>query len=432
LLCAAIVVVARLLVAGAQNDWDEELYWQVAQAWRVGGVPYADVFDHKAPFVYVLQLLYTGFSESYWLVRATATFVLAGSAACFAFAMWPGRRDLAGGFTFLILLTLSSFGCIGANTEFLYAPYILLTGAALLRGAIAPAALAAAVAVNIKYTVGLDIAGVVAFAVTTERLSLRRSAQFFVAFGVIATVIWLGLFGYFHARGVDLFEATVAVNFMHAGSERRFLFDALGSYAVTRFILVVVALTLCATLSGQRADRRLRLGLGAWAAASLLQATITGKTYFHYFTPIFIPFCVYLVAHWDDLKSRRYRVASTWVGAALALVLLAQGMLRHRDFAQTEAWLEREVCQTLEGQSVYIADEFLATYRICGIVPGKWMYPTFVFEPHFIRLAGSRGPRELESYDVVVILSENRFAEFARHVRNTRVVELSPPASGGP
>ena len=39
LFCASIVIAPRLLVADAQLKWDEELYWQVAQAWNEGGLP---------------------------------------------------------------------------------------------------------------------------------------------------------------------------------------------------------------------------------------------------------------------------------------------------------------------------------------------------------------------------------------------------------
>jgi len=120
--------------------------------------------------------------------------------------MWPERKDLAAAFTFLVLLTLSAFGCLGANSEVLYAPYVLLTGAFLLRGSVLSAALAAAVAVNIKYPVGLDVIGVALF------LNVAAS---------------LGVWG---------------------------------------------------LLSGARLDRSARWGLLVWAAFSLLQAVITGKT----------------------------------------------------------------------------------------------------------------------------------------------------------
>jgi hypothetical protein len=416
------------LVADVQNDWDEELYWQVSQAWRLGGVPYADMFDHKAPLVYALQLLYSGFTENFWLVRVNATLALIVSAAALAFAMWPGRRDLAAAFTFLILLTLSCFGCLGANTETLYATYILFTGAALLRGVLIPAALAAALAVNIKYTVGLDIAGVTAFVVIAQRLSLHRAIRFFVMFGLIALGIWLGFYAYFAASGVDLFHATVVVNLMHAGSDRRALLPALGSFAVTRFIIVSVGLTLWAALSGSKVDPPLRWGLAAWAFASLLQATITGKTFFHYFIPIFIPFCVFLVAHWEREPPRRYRVASVALGATLALVLLVQGAVLNRAFAETEAWLHSEVCDSLRGHSVYIADDLLSAYRVCDIPANKWMYPEFVFGAHFIPMAQSRGLRELESFDLVVITPGSRFAETVYELRGDEgILVLSPP-----
>ena len=166
------MIAARLLLADAQLNWEEELYWQVAQAWNEGGLPYVDVFDHKAPLIYVVQLVCSDFSGSIWLLRASATLALPLSAACFGLAMWPERKDLAAAFTFLVLLALSAFGCLGANSEVLYAPYVLLTGAFLLRGSVLSAALAAAVAVNIKYPVGLDVIGVARFLIVAASLGV--------------------------------------------------------------------------------------------------------------------------------------------------------------------------------------------------------------------------------------------------------------------
>lgn len=425
MLCASTVIAARLVVADAQLNWDEELYWQVAYAWKDGRLPYVDIFDHKAPLIYVLQLIYSGFSGSIWLFRASATLLLATSAACFGSAMWPERRDLAAAFTFLVLLTLSAFGCLGVNSEILYTPYILLTGACLLRGTILPAALAAAFAVNIKYPVGLDIIGVMLFACLAGRLARPKAIWFFAAFGLTASLIWLAFYAYFRPRGVDLVETTISVNLAHAVSERRPLLEALGTYAVTRFVIVASGLTLWGFLSGARPDRPVRWGLLAWAAASLVQATITGKTYYHYFIPVYLPLCALMVSHWQHRQPIRWRAASLTLGAVLTLVLLGDAIGRYRDFAKAREQLTGGVCQQLRGRTVYVADELLATYRICDLTPGKYMFPPFVFQPHFVQVAGSRGLGELEAFEVVVISAESRFAPRVRASRDGDIVELS-------
>jgi hypothetical protein len=424
LFCASIVIAARLLVADAQLNWDEELYWQVAQAWNEGGLPYVDIFDHKAPLVYVVQLVYSGFSGSIWLLRASATLVLALSAACFGLAMWPERKDLAVAFTFLVLLTLSAFGCLGANSEVLYAPYLLLTGAFLLRGSVLSAALAAAVAVNIKYPVGLDVIGVALFAISSGRLARPTAIRFFAAFAITASLVWLAFYAYFRLRGVDLIEATITVNLAHAMSERRALLGALGSYAVTRFVIVAASLGVWSLLSGARPDRSARWGLLVWAAFSLLQAVITGKTYYHYFIPVYLPLSALLVSHWRTGQRVPWRRASVTLGAVLALATLGGAAAQYGHFAKAREDLASGVCPRLRGRTVYVADELLATYRICNLRPGKFMFPPFVFQHHFVQVAGSEGLGELEAFDVVVVSPESRFAPRVRASRDGDVVEL--------
>jgi hypothetical protein len=251
--------------------------------------------------------------------------------------------------------------------------------------------------------------GVGMFVLLSERLSKRLVLRFVLAFAMIAVAIWLSFYAYFRFHGVDLVETTIAVNLHHAASERRPLLEAMGSYAVTRFMIVAASLALWMLLAGQRPDRQSTRGLVIWMAASLVQASITGKTYYHYFSPVYLPMCVLLVAHWEPGMTARWYRRSLALGGALALVLLGMGIERHREFAIRRERLETETCKQLHDHSVYVADEFLATYRICDIQPGKFMFPPFVFRPHFVMLAGSRGIRELEEFELVLVSPGSRF-----------------------
>jgi hypothetical protein len=416
-------MLARFVVSNAQLDWDEELYWQIGEAWRHGGTPYADLFDHKPPLLYVPQVLYSGFTGSIVVLRVVATLVLAGSAAFFGRSMWPGRSDLAAMLSFLVLLTLSSFGCIGSNSEILYAPYVLFTGGLLLRGALLPAVLTAAIAVNLKYTVAFDITGVALFAHLAGRLPRARTLVFLVASGVTTLAVWLALYGYFRSHGVDIFDTTIIANLFHAADQRKPFLATLGTYAVTRFVIVSVGLLLAARLLNGPVDRGVRNGLLIWAGAALLQATITGKTFYHYFTPVYLPLCVLVVARWDHAASRLHSFGLL-LGAASALTLFAQAALVQGEFGTTRDRLMAEVCPALEGQSVYVADEFIATYRICGSTPSKYMFPPFIFHPHNVTISGSRGLEELADFDRVVISEGSRFEVPVRSIRRSGVVQL--------
>ncbi len=79
LLCVALVLTysARLLVVNNQTDWDEELYFLIARGWSHGQIPYRDIFDHKAPMVYLLDLIFSGGGVSLPLMRIVWCFVLA-------------------------------------------------------------------------------------------------------------------------------------------------------------------------------------------------------------------------------------------------------------------------------------------------------------------------------------------------------------------
>ena len=423
----AIAVAGRLFAGNAQLDWDEELYWQVAHAWADGRLPYAEVFDHKAPLVYVLQLAYSGFTGSLWLFRATCTLMLVGSALSFGLALWPGRHDLPLVFTFLVVLTLSSFGCIGANTEHLYVPYILLAGGSLLRGRALPAAIAAAVAVNTKYTVGVDIVGLLGFLVVIQRLSIPRAVRFCALFVLLTLSLWMAFYSYFQARGVDLIETTIIVNLFHAANERRPVLDSLGSYAVTQFVVVAVALIVWSLFSGRGSARRLQWGVVVWVVASVLQAAITGKTYYHYFIPIYLPLCVFVVSRWERGMSVKWNRRSMILGGALALALFSVGVVHQREFSATKAYVAAELCPQVRGRSVYVADKLLSMYRICEIAPSKYMFPPFVFRPHFVALSGSRGLEELREFDRIFVSRDSRFGLPVRKTTTRGVVEFSLP-----
>ena len=266
--------------------------------------------------------------------------------------MWPERKDLAAAFTFLVLLALSAFGCLGANSEVLYAPYVLLTGAFPHRGSVLSAALAAAVAVNIKYPVGLDVIG------------------------------------------------------------------------VARFLIVAASLGVWGLLSGARLDRSARGGLLVRAAFSLLQAVITGTTYYHYFIPVYLPLSALLVSHWRTGQRVPWRRASVTLGAVLALATLGDAAAKYGHLAKAREDLASGVCPHLRGRTVYVADELLATYRICNLRPSKFMFPPFVFQQHTVQVAGSEGLGELEAFEVVLVSPESRFAPRVRASRDGDVVEL--------
>jgi 4-amino-4-deoxy-L-arabinose transferase-like glycosyltransferase len=190
------VVVRAVTVPRSVIDWDESLYFLMAEQWRAGHLPYTALWDNKPLGIYALfALAQTVFGDTVAAIRLAAMLAVVSSACCLVLVMrqlapdsaWAPR--LAGA---LYILGASVDDGLAANTEIFMAPFTCLgflyalrsAGAALPRRA-GIAGLIMGVACMVKYVAIFDACVVYAFIIATS----RRSAG---GFAVATTCFALG------------------------------------------------------------------------------------------------------------------------------------------------------------------------------------------------------------------------------------------------
>jgi hypothetical protein len=376
------VFVYRLSLAGVQIDWDEEVYFQIARHWSAGTIPYRDLFDHKPPMVYLLYKVLSLNGESMAAVRIGAAAILAVS----LLHLWQSLRDRLSPYFIPVTYGVLSLPAIaGVNTEILYIPFILLAVSFALRGKVLLPALCAAVAVNVKYTVVLDLTGALIFVLALRR-DLRQALAVVAAAAAAALAVFAGFVVYFEAQGVDLLRATVWNNLTYSANTRRDFFLPLVFLGLTApmFGLAVVG---AVTRPRAEVEWRLFLPLAGWWGLSVAQASITGKYYLHYFAPAFLPVSILAFLFFRPELTRIGRAAlPATLLACVPLWIYAERM--RAPYAQRAA----AMAARCDIGPFYMADNFLAAYRICGgFTPRKYLLPGHVLDESRAGALGSAG-----------------------------------------
>lgn len=420
MLASFIIVALRVFVADYQIDWDEELYFQIAKGWSDGLVPYRDIFDHKPPLLYVYYSLFSGFGSSFALLRILQALLLL-YALMYTWNHFRERLSIL--FVPAMLALFSAKGLTGTNSELIYIPFILFTFVFLLRGQWLAASLAAALVVGVKYTAALDILGV---AVTVWLMQKRW--QPVLLFAVVSASVFLLvhalLYMYFNGYGVDVLYETILRNLQHSGGERNLL------KVPSKFWTLLVVLTL---LCGVRIkegrpdiDVRFTAGLLIWAVLSFVQSQITGRGYYHYFIPIFIPLCLLTFSFIHDLSVTKTRVIGYSVCIGVMLYALSLGNMyyqKHKsDSSRLSAACELDTFH-YDGKSLFI-------YRLCDVQPLKYMFPQFYKSEHFEKVSGSGGLQWLNTVERPVVSDDGKTVQifpdglrFAEHYKEQIAAE---------
>lgn len=399
----SLVAVQRLIVADTQIDWDEELYFEIGRFWEQGVIPYRDIFDHKPPMIYVFYMMLSWGGRMFSVRSAVAALLLV---SCFLMFRELKRVTQAGGeqpnwplFLFLtaVLCSLMSHGTAsGTNTELVYVPLLVLSLWLLLSDRPVPAAICAALALEVKYTVLADVIGVgmVYYLVTKESRERTRSL---LTWSLLVALIALGMYGmfyaYFRTRGIDLIQEIVVRNIMHASQSEASILDPAGGFV--RFMEIAVVVSVCVLLPTglEVVHKRLLVGASIWFALSLLQGCVTRQYYLHYFIPAFVP----LTLIWGSMK-----VDYRWV-VPLFIVLVGVECV---EVSGSYHWLNdyraatqryRPFCGAIDDGG-YVLTSFLAAYRICNApTVDKFVFPAFYLQDHFAQVSGSGGLEALRS-----------------------------------
>ena len=393
-----LVVLRRLIAADAQVDWDEEAYYQMAHFWRGGLIPYRDIFDIKPPMIFVFYML-TSFGDGMFWTRMIVTLLLVGSTLYMFRALqrrdWITTQQIP--FLVAALCGAISIGKgVGTNLEQIYIPFEILAFGFLLDRRPWVAGICAGMVVAVKYTAAADVLGM---ALTYRFLSEAREErlrclQVCTCAALSFVLVTYGAFYvYFSMHGVDLLEAIVFRNLVHAGSTSVGIF-APESYFIPVSMLIARMTAPIALLSGFRV-RRIRLLCAAlpWLVLSLAQALITRQYYYHYFLPVFVPISLL----WASLRLEGLLLAilaSCLLGFAASQTLAS---LRLNEAYRSTAAQYRTVCDAINDRG-YIMSMFLAAYRVCKSPHvDKFLFPAFYLDEHFVQVSQSGGMSALRA-----------------------------------
>lgn len=406
-----LVFIQRAILADAQVDWDEELYYQIARGWTHGVTPYSGIFDHKPPMVYVVYML-TSWSNHLFVLRAFVAIALVLGAFWTFDALRRAGRISSRQLMFLVpalCCLLSRSSASGTNTELIYTPLVMLSFGSLLDGRTSLSAAFAAFALTIKYTALTEIFGLgLVYWVTAPdaRCRSRSLVRWGALVILLSAVSYIAFYLYFRSKSVDLIDQIVFRNIEHArrSEEQPFSTDS----GLREFLFITAATSIpvgCACFFRAK-NRSLLIGALAWLLLSVGQACISRQYYSHYFYPTYLP----LTLIWASLQLEEIFVVPLIIG----LVVIESTNVQS-NFYYLEEYLRasdeyRKVCSDINSGG-YIVSPFMAGYRICGtLIVDKFVFPAFYFDEHFIQVSGSGGPRafrtKLERGDITsVVLS---------------------------
>ena len=318
-------------------DWDESLYFLMAEAWRQGHLPYTTLWDNKPIGIYaifaVFQLV---FGDTIASMRLAAVVAVTATGYClyriiqvidtrrvplpFAAAILPGLLYLCG--------SIRNEG-MSANTELFIAPFVSAAMLAALgaRPVAARAYLAGfltGTAVMVKYVAVFEAPAVFAALLTRTRPADRAKDGLLFLFG-IATPLACAFLLYAANGHADLFvTASLLDNVHRLGTPfspelawHGFRDHAEGLIAGYLAALLLPAYLIAARMWGRPGTAPALLLL--WTIGGLLGTASVKSFYDHYFLQPLPALClaaVWLPAQFLELRGLR--------GVALGTILLLQ------------------------------------------------------------------------------------------------------------
>lgn len=379
-----VTLLVRIMLADNQVDADEELYFQIGKYWQADFLPYRDIFDHKPPLVYLYYKLFSLNGSSMALVRIGSSLILLSSLLALR-KVFKAQLTLV--FVSISFALLGTGKLLGSNTEILYLPFligILIFGQ---QNRSTGAALCAAIAINLKYSVLLDVIGI-----TWLLFCLGQNIKTLVSFAcktaLFSTLLFSAFYLYFNAQQIDLIQATVFNNFNHASGEKQVM-------PPNSYIILILFLGLIITANYERiiTQKKLLLGISGWFFCSYLQANLTGKAYLHYFPPSLLPLCFIASYNLQLTPTKLPKYAISVINMILIVISVRSGWLVYQE-NQAALVRNQNACNS---SNFHYQGDFLKIYRLCDVQPKKFMFTPFYLNPHFIQVSASGGANWLSS-----------------------------------
>ncbi len=347
-------------------DWDESLYFLMAQAWRAGHLPYTTIWDNKPLGIYAIFAAFQTVIPGVAAMRvATMVCVALLAATVFRITAILSRERAAGWLAggLLVLCSLSNDG-LSANSELFMASFTALAVLAVLADAPAWAAgLALGCAFMVKYVMAPEAcfillllyhqrgAKAVASAVAAAAVPVFAAAAIYAAAGQLP--LWWGcsVVSNFRRAGVKLHPGQI--DWALSAQVWRW-----GSLYLTAFVLACTA---------RRRGFVSNFPL-LWLLGGLIGAISAKSFYDHYFLQILPALCVLAGYAWTRIQTGG-ALRDVFI-PALAILPLHAGWQALRSSSGPD--LPAEIATTLttaHAKSLYVFDSQPIIYAITGLTP---------------------------------------------------------------
>lgn len=478
----SVVVVLRLSsFSRLVIDWDESIYLLMARELLNGHAPYISIWDHKPPGIYVLfALAQIVFGASVVSIRISACIAVSiSSFLLYRFGRRVFENSKVGLFAALLYMAFSlKNDGLGSNTEIFFTPFVILSfylvctriafTDRLSRANIlmfVMTGLLLGFSLQINYITSLYLGAILLL--VTAKIYKQRKENFLAYVFICNSLVLLGafflfvlVFLYFGIAGhfSDYYHANFTANLMHS---RTTLFS------LSRFIMVMAlqvkhhlvlwfsVLLAPFFLAVFRKSHPRCIGdigiLATWLAFAMLAVGLLKNFYQHHFLQLLPPLC--LITSYIVVNGLRWGRVFKRLRLKYVLVLVIIVVLMGSFFCNpynilksrfTSLWNDKhsEVLRLVsshmdgtidENSYIYVVDyEPMLYYLLEAKHPTRYVFPPFIIDEHFSRVAGVNPINELDSImtlrpQYVIMVKRRRtspfYARLAMYLRRNYVEE---------
>lgn len=396
---ALIFLVAALLtrlpvLTRSVLDWDESLYFLMAQQWRAGHLPYTTIWDNKPIGIYAIFAAFQFLIPGVAAMRV-ATIVCVGLLAATVFRITEiitaQRKAAWAAGTALVLCSLSNDG-LSANTELFMASFTALAVLAVLEDAPAWAVgLLLGCAFMVKYVSAAEAPFILAL-LLHRRLSLRAALACLAGAALpLAIVVLL-----YAATGhlALWWECSVASNLRRVGAPL--------TYATLRWALHIqvwrwgplylAAIALAATSFRRPFTEKF---LPLWLLGGLAGAASAKSFYDHYFLQVLPALCVIFGVCLARLPRQLLLRAGIAVMAFSLPLWAAYIALRNATGPDYVARAGADIAAQ-HPASLYVLDSQPILYALTALPPPtRYVLPSELTKRFMPKVAGVSAPAEV-------------------------------------
>jgi hypothetical protein len=385
LLLPAAVVLTRLeILTRSVLDWDESLYFLMAQAWRAGHLPYTTVWDNKPLGIYAIFAVFQALIPGVAAIRVAAMVCVAALAVTlFALTerLTQDRKAAWIAGIAAVVLSLANDG-LSSNTELFMALFTALGVYAVVAEAPAWAVgLALGCAFMVKYVCAPEALVILGL------LARQRGPRALPPALLAAAVPLLAAMALYAAQGqLPLwYECSVASNFRRAGT-------VVNAGAVTWGIQAQLWRWGPLYAAGLLLPLRGRWFPTLWLGAALLGAVGAKSFYDHYFLETLPPLCLALGVWTTALPRARLAFAA----AVLALPLWAGAQALQAATGPDQTAAAGALLAATRPASLYVFDSQPILYAYADITPPtRYVLPSVLVGQTLPLVAGVDAPAEV-------------------------------------